>query len=175
MREAKTAATIEEQLLDSAEPAVRYLTRVQALGEDPNTRPARRDREAIKTNSTIVRKLLSEVRRDGLIAGGPYSKWRGSHWVLAFLSELGYPPGDRKLKAMADRNAQWALGMSAQMVEGRARRCASQQSYALLYLMKLGFYDARCDELAERLMQWQWDDGGWNCDRRPEACHSSFH
>jgi len=23
-------------------------------------------------------------------------------------------------------------------------------------------------------MHWQWPDGGWNCDRRPEAVHSSF-
>jgi hypothetical protein len=25
------------------------------------------------------------------------------------------------------------------------------------------------------LLAWQWPDGGWNCDRRPEADHSSFH
>jgi hypothetical protein len=29
--------------------------------------------------------------------------------------------------------------------------------------------------LAESLVQWQWQDGGWNCDKRPEAHHSSFH
>lgn len=23
-------------------------------------------------------------------------------------------------------------------------------------------------------MRWQWPDGGWNCDRKPEAIHSSF-
>ena len=25
-----------------------------------------------------------------------------------------------------------------------------------------------------RLIKWQWDDGGWNCDKRPEATKSSF-
>jgi hypothetical protein len=27
---------------------------------------------------------------------------------------------------------------------------------------------------AERLLHWQWPDGGWNCDRRPAAHTSSF-
>jgi len=29
--------------------------------------------------------------------------------------------------------------------------------------------------LAESLIEWQWPDGGWNCDRREEAHHSSFN
>ena len=32
----------------------------------------------------------------------------------------------------------------------------------------------RCDELALRLAEWQWPDGGWNCDKRPEVVISSF-
>jgi hypothetical protein len=31
------------------------------------------------------------------------------------------------------------------------------------------------DMLAESLVATQWPDGGWNCDVRPEASHSSFH
>jgi hypothetical protein len=34
---------------------------------------------------------------------------------------------------------------------------------------------ARVERLAECLCEWQWPDGGWNCDPRPEAHHSSFH
>jgi len=40
--------------------------------------------------------------------------------------------------------------------------------------MKLGIADERADFLVERLLRWQWPDGGWNCDRRPEADTSSF-
>ncbi len=29
--------------------------------------------------------------------------------------------------------------------------------------------------LADRLIGWQWPDGGWNCDRHPEAHHSSVN
>ena len=32
----------------------------------------------------------------------------------------------------------------------------------------------RTEELAARLIKWQWVDGGWNCDKRPEAAKSSF-
>ena len=171
-----TKTSVIDALLASNEPAVRYLTRVQALGESPRAKAAARERAKLRTSSPLVAKLLSEMRGgDGLIPRGTYDKWLGGHWVLAFLSELGYPPGDKRLKPQADRCAQWALGMSGTLIAGRWRRCASQQSYALLYLMKLGFYDERCDRLAEKLIEWQWPDGGWNCDKRPEAAHSSFH
>jgi hypothetical protein len=34
---------------------------------------------------------------------------------------------------------------------------------------------AQLDTLAENLLRWQWPDGGWNCDVRPSASHSSFN
>jgi hypothetical protein len=59
-------------------------------------------------------------------------------------------------------------------IRGRFRRCASQQGNALLSLTTLGLDDGRCRDLAERLVHWQWPDGGWNCDRNPSADTSSF-
>jgi hypothetical protein len=35
--------------------------------------------------------------------------------------------------------------------------------------------DPRVRSLAESLIEWQWPDGGWNCDKRPEVIHSSFY
>lgn len=41
---------------------------------------------------------------------------------------------------------------------------------------RLGFAnDHRVRLLADSLLEWQWPDGGWNCDKRPEAHHSSFY
>ena len=40
--------------------------------------------------------------------------------------------------------------------------------------MQLGLDDARAAKLAKRLMSWQWPDGGWNCDKNPQAQRSSF-
>jgi hypothetical protein len=37
----------------------------------------------------------------------------------------------------------------------------------------LGIDDERTRELVRRLVAWQWPDGGWNCDKRPEAKTSS--
>src|SRR5688500_5827089 len=83
-----------ERLLASSEPAVRYMARVQARGESPTSTAAARERAKIPA-SPIVSKLLSEKRpADGLIPRGVYDKWLGAHWVLAFLSEIGDPPGD---------------------------------------------------------------------------------
>src|SRR5881398_3004698 len=46
----------------------------------------------------------------------------------------------------------------------------------LLVCCRLGMQaDPRVIELATRLTRWQWPDGGWNCDRRPQVTHSSFH
>jgi hypothetical protein len=35
--------------------------------------------------------------------------------------------------------------------------------------------DPRVEALATSLQEWQWRDGGWNCDQHPEADHSSFY
>jgi hypothetical protein len=60
-------------------------------------------------------------------------------------------------------------------MRGRFRRCASQQGNALWSVLRLGIADDRADVLAERLLHWQWPDGGWNCDRDPAADTSSFN
>jgi hypothetical protein len=54
------------------------------------------------------------------------------------------------------------------------RRCASQEGYCIYYSLALGIADERTEELANRLVKWQWPDGGWNCDKNPAAVHSSF-
>jgi hypothetical protein len=61
------------------------------------------------------------------------------------------------------------------LVQGRYRHCASHQGNALRYLSTLGILDpADARTLTERLVRWQWPDGGWNCDRNPTAQTSSF-
>jgi hypothetical protein len=59
-------------------------------------------------------------------------------------------------------------------MQGRCRRCASQQGNALYAIVTLGLADKRTERLVERLLHWQWPDGGWNCDKDPSADSSSF-
>jgi len=61
------------------------------------------------------------------------------------------------------------------VIQGRARRCCSQEGNALRLLLVLGLDDERCDQLARNLLKWQCPDGGWNCDKKPQAVNSSFH
>ncbi len=62
-------------------------------------------------------------------------------------------------------------------VEGqpdRVRRCASMEGNVLWASLELGLMDRRLRVLADRLGRMQWPDGGWNCDVRPQAHHSSL-
>ena len=168
---------ILQRLLQSSEPSVRYKTLTQILEQEADSTRIRTLQEEIR-RSARVQSLLSERSADGQIPGHPYSKWNGAHWVLAALADLGYPPGDDSLIPLREQVYAWLLGDShrkgVKIIAGRARRCASQEGNALFALLTLGLADERTEELAKGLLQWQWPDGGWNCDKNPEATHSSF-
>lgn len=185
-------ASVVETLLGSEDPCVRYRALVDVCGVSPACRRARREREAIRT-SARVRKLLSPRGPDGRMPG-VYSKYTGAHWALADLADIGYPPGDGALAPLRDQVYEYWLapartrervvdGEAARyksrpgvpIIEGRARRCASQEGNALYATLVLGLADERADRLAANLVRWQWPDGGWNCDRKASARTSSFH
>jgi hypothetical protein len=167
-----------EKLLRSPEPSIRYKVRVGVLGEDQESRAMKRLRNEIR-KSDRVQRLLSERRPDGTIPHGAYSKWRGAHWVLAALADIGYPSGDASLIPLREQVLGWLLSdkhiQSVPIIDGRARRCGSQEGNALYALVTLGLADERVAGLADNLIMWQWPDGGWNCDRKPEATNSSYH
>ena len=184
---------IIQELLKSPEPSVRFKVRVGALGEDRSSSAIRRLRRQIK-KSERVSALLHNRDKQGRIrpVNNPYTKWAGAHWVFATLADLGYPPRDRDLIPVRDQVLDCWLrpeaireqvcgdarprnrGRGVPVVRGRARRCASQQGNALFAAVALNLMDERCHQLAECLLRWQWPDGGWNCDRKPEASTSSF-
>ncbi len=187
------AGPVVDTLLRSKEPSIQWKTRVHVLGEEPDSKRVRALEDEI-SRSPRVRALLS--RRDQLgrpgTARAVYYKWQGAHWVLASLADIGYPEGDETLYPMRDRILEFWLKPSyfreftarteaeayrhegVPVMEGRYRRCASQQGNPLYFLTILGIADERADSLVERLLHWQWPDGGWNCDRHPSADTSSF-
>jgi hypothetical protein len=166
------------RLLGSAEPAVRLKTLVGVFGQDPYSLETMIQGWQV-ANSPLIQQLLSGRDESGRIPHHPYKKWVGAHWVLAMLADLGYPPGDESLIPLRDQVYDWLLSAEhekgIQAIDGRTRRCASQEGNAVYYTMVLGLADERTEELVQRLIHWQWPDGGWNCDRRPEASKSSFH
>ncbi|MEN3308323.1 MAG: hypothetical protein V7603_4525 [Micromonosporaceae bacterium] len=162
---------VVDALLRSPEPAVRWKVRTRVLDQPADGREILALRQQIR-ESPRVRALLAGAR--GQPSARVYDKWRGAHWALAALADLGYPPGDSDLYPLRDAvQARW-LSTRPPLVAGRYRRCGSQQGNALWYLTVLGLADEHTGDLAERLLHWQWPDGGWNCDRRPAAVKSSF-
>jgi hypothetical protein len=163
-----------EWLLASGEPAVRLLARRDVLGE-----PVELDADAVLAGPW-VRGLLAGQRPDGGFGVHPYGKWRGAHWRLVSLVELGAPAGEPRVLAAAETVLAWLTGpghlRGVERVDGLARRCASQEGNALAVCCRLGLAgDGRVELLARNLVDWQWPDGGWNCDPRATGRRSSFH
>ncbi len=181
------------RLLRSREPSVRLSTRLGVLLDHPEGRSIARLRDEVRY-ARRTRSLIRIRNRPGRrTPPGIYYKWLGDHWVLAHLAEMGYPPGDEALRPRLERALSFWLRPTyfqefeaanprearerhdaVPRMNGRYRRCASQQGNALLYGTLLGFAQGECDRLAERLIHWQWPDGGWNCDVDPDADTSSF-
>ncbi len=166
-----------EKLLCSEEPSVRFKLLANVLGEKPDSAEVNKLRNEIKS-SPRVKLLFSQRDKDGRIPLNPYKKWHGAHWVLAVLADIGYPPEDRSLVPLREQVYGWLFSREHEQkikaINGRTRRCASQEGNALWYLLSLGVADDRTEELAQRLVKWQWPDGGWNCDNNPKAAKSSF-
>jgi len=171
------------RLLASPDPTIEYKARVHLLGEPTGGEYVGRLSETIRNSDTAGR-LLSHLQADGTIATNPYKKWQGPLWTLASLALIEYPPGDASLVPMRDQAYDWLLSpehlrfprtLVIPGQEDRVRRCASQEGFVVWSTLKLGIADERTQMLVERLKRWQWPDGGWNCDKRPQARVSSFH
>jgi hypothetical protein len=167
-----------QALAQDPEPAVRWKLARQVLGKTQTEAETNNARIELK-NSHIIQRLMSDRTAEGIIPYPPYNKWFGAHWVLSILADMGYPEGDDNLKPMLEQCYQVWLSKDHEQyirqINGRVRRCASQEGNCIYYSIALGIADGRTEELAARLMRWQWPDGGWNCDKRPEAATSSFN
>jgi len=165
-------------LLASPEPAIRHAALTRLLGKDPRSRDVR-DARARILGGPWVSALLAGQRVDGSFGNHPYAKWTGAHWRLAALMDLDAPADTPGLVEAHETVLHWlgpAHVKAVRSIDGRARRCGSQEGNALAVGVWLGRAgDPRVVELAANLVRWQWPDGGWNCDIRPEASHSSFN
>jgi len=163
-------------LLQSDDPSVVYLTRRDLLGEDEDALGRVRSRIA---SGPKVRALLSGQRPGGGFGVHPYRKWMGSHWRLVSLVELAIPRENGQAHRAAGEVLTWlseALRHPIPIVNGMARKHASVYGNPLGACSYLGMAeDERMRLIADSLVEWQWPDGGWNCDPSPSAHHSSFY
>lgn len=174
---------LSTRLFQSLDPSIQFLAHTRLLGEEPNAPSLAPLRDEIR-NSARVRALLDTCAPAGRTpppAGQPYI---GSHWVLSSLAEIGYPAGDPRLIPLREQVYEWLFSdireRSIQKnhpvinLDGEVHACASVEGQALFYLITLGLADRRTEQLASRLIAWQWPEGGWNCVNDPQSLHWTF-
>ena len=133
--------------------------------------------------SPIAQALVRVLQQDAKTLGHTYRKWQGPHWTLTCLAMIDYPPGDQALRPLVARVHDWVF--SRHFLEPpltaaypgqpeRVRHCASMDGNAIWHSVRLGLEEDRTRDLVDRLIGWQWPDGGWNCDKSLRATHSSF-
>jgi hypothetical protein len=165
-----------EWLLESKDPSIVYLTRRDLLDEEDSR--LEQIRRKIPSGPK-VRALLSGQKPDGGFGVHPYRKWIGSHWRLVSLVDLAIPKDNRQAHKAAEEVLVWlseALRNTPPVVNKLTRKHASVYGNPLGVCSYLGLAeDARVKLIANSLVDWQWPDGGWNCDPNPAARHSSFY
>ncbi len=180
--QAASGLAVALRLAASDDAVVAYQARVRALGV-PESDPSVSALRAAIAGSPRARALLSGRAPDGTIRLNPYAKFQGPHWTLVCLAQIDYPPGDRELLPLKHQVDAWLASREhlrpARTVRypeqpERVRRCASQEGNAIWTALRLGLVDDRTAGFVERLIAFQWPDGGWNCDKRPGARASSF-
>ncbi|MGH3071528.1 MAG: hypothetical protein ACRDNB_04555 [Gaiellaceae bacterium] len=161
-------------LPESEEPGVVLQVKRDLLGEQDPPEAAR------VLDGPRVRALLAGQQADGGFGVNVYGKWGGAHWRLVSLVELGVPAGEPRCLAAAETVLAWLTGKAHRsripVIDGLTRRCGSQEGNALAVCCRLGLAeDPRVRLLAESLAEWQWPDGGWNCDKKATGRRSSFN
>jgi hypothetical protein len=161
-------------LLKSPEPGIVMQTRRDLLGERIPIEPA-----AVLTGYAGGA-LIEGQGADGGFGVHPYAKWMGAHWRLIELADLGVVGDETHARAAVEPVLGWLLGKphlaGIKTIDGRTRRCASQEGNALAVCVRIGLHnDPRVTQLVDSLIKWQWPAGGWNCDLAPRVTHPSVH
>lgn len=180
-RAAGASRLLIERLAASDDPVIAHRAGLLA-GLAPGSTAARSLRDRIR-GSTMASALLRVLEQDAKTRQHTYRKWQGAHWTLTCLALIDYPPGDPVLEPLVRQVHDWMfskhfleppLTLIHPGQQDRVRHCASMDGNAIWYSVRLGLEEDRTRELVDRLIGWQWPDGGWNCDRRAAAAKSSF-
>ncbi len=171
--------TLSDSLCAHENPVVAYRARRLLAGESQNAPALRRLRQTIGS-SEMAQRLLLALNGERF---NPYRKWQGPHWTLVSLAEIAFPKGDQRLLPLRQRVMDWMFAPAFLKPQStaflpdqpeRPRRCASMEGNAIWSQLVLGIPDEEhLPLLVDRLIAFQWPDGGWNCDKRPEARTSS--
>ncbi|MDT0277659.1 hypothetical protein [Blastococcus goldschmidtiae] len=172
--------TVLDWLLDSG-PAIRWQA-LRDLADAPEDVVAA-ERARVATEGWGAR-LLAQREPDGQWAGGAYfpAAWRpsegsGQPWTstlpaLVLLKDLGLEPESaaaRETVALVRENCRWEHA-GQRFFDGEVEPCINGRTLALG-----AYFGEDVDGTAQRLLDDQLDDGGWNCWTEHGSTRSSFH
>src|SRR6188508_1669977 len=163
--------SVIEWLLDS-DPSIRWQVMRDLLGE-PDPKVAR-ERLQVAEEGWGAR-LLDLQGADGHWGGAAFvpRAWISTLDTLQLLRDIGIDPSsDRMGRAVGlvrDRCTWGAEFGDSPFFAGEVEPCINGRVLAIG-----AYFGEASDRLAERLLQEQLSDGGWNCDA-PRSQRSSFH
>jgi hypothetical protein len=120
-------------------------------------------------------RLLDLQGNDGHWGGATFvpRAWVSTFDTLQLLRDLGVDPAGDRVRSAIDRvrhGCTWGQEFSdAPFFEGEVEPCINGRVLAIG-----AYFGHASDRLADRLLQEQLSDGGWNCDA-PRSRRSSFH
>lgn len=169
-------SNVLEWLLEAENPSVRYRTLTELLdvaADDPQVQQAR----AHIPNSKPIQKIFAKMHPDGYWlhrgkgAGIEYTMSSSTHFVLAYLAELGMDRQDERIARAVERY----LGLTEpdvpnpniwQMPPDYANHQSCLYAYNLRTFVMFGYRDdPRIQERIAVLLADERHDGGYLCDR----------
>jgi hypothetical protein len=168
--------TVVEWILDS-DPSIRWQVMRDLTDEPDDVVAAERSRVASEGWGA---RLLGLQAPDGQWGGGTYRPyWTSTYFTLLLLRDLGVDPtGEeaRRAAALVRAKVTWQ-GMLPEDAAWHGRRFFSGEVEPCINGMVLAlgaYFGESSEEVLERLLDEQLDDGGWNCEA-PPSVRSSFH
>ena len=165
-------------LLDG-DPSIRWqvLRDLAGAGE----RSVLRERQKVAREGWGAR-LLARQDSDGRWAGGRSSdgglyhpKWISTTYTMLLLRDFGLPAANRQARRacalLLDQGLQRDGGINYGW--SNSETCVTGMVLSILAAFQVD--DERLDTIADHLLAQQMPDGGWNCQRRFGATHSSVN
>jgi hypothetical protein len=163
--------SVREWLLDS-DPSIRWQVMADLIGE--SSAKVARERSRVATEGWGAR-LLDLQGADGHWGGAAFvpRAWISTMDTLQLLRDLGANAASDRVRTsirLVRERCTWGKEFGdSPFFEGEIEPCINGRVLAIG-----AYFDEASDRLADRLLQEQLSDGGWNCDA-PRSLRSSFH
>lgn len=157
------------------DPAIRYQLHRDILGSDSDKLKVLK---ANMINQGWVKRLLDKQNEDGIWGGGLYSpKWISSTYTLLLLKRLSISKSNLQARKgtliLLEKGLNKDGGINFSKTIASSETCITGMVLSLLSYFQIK--DERVKNIINYLINEQMSDGGWNCQKKNGAKHSSMH